>query len=73
MKKFKILISKHFEILSITETEDTMPEGENLYYDMGSDMRVPDFVLIRSASMEQAREEGDHFIDQWRTRLEGKG
>ena len=70
MKKFKILIGKHFELLSVTETDNAMPDHENIYYELGSDMRIPDFILIRAETLAQAREDGISFIRQWRERLE---
>lgn len=66
MKKFKALIGKHYQLLSLTETTDTIPEGMDQYSDMGSDMKIPDFVLIRAETMEDARKVGLAFIEEWK-------
>jgi hypothetical protein len=66
MKKFKILIGKHYELLSLTETNNTMPEDTDTYYDMGSDMKIPDFVLIRAENEQDAREKALAFIRSWK-------
>ncbi len=73
MKKFKVLVGRNYELLSLTETNNTMPEGQDLYYDLGSDMRMPDFVLIRAENEEDAYRKGLAFIETWRARHNAAG
>lgn len=68
MKKFKVLIGKHYQLLSLTETNNTMPEDTDMYYDMGSDMKIPDFVLIRADNEHEAKEKGLAFIESWKVK-----
>lgn len=70
MKKYKALIGKHYQLLSLTETTDNMPDGKDIYYDLGSDMKIPDFVLIHADNAAEAREKGLSFIESWRQKNE---
>jgi len=66
MKKYKILFSKYYEILSVTETNNYIPENAVEYFDIGSDMQVPDFVLVRAKNINEAKHAGHKFIEQWK-------
>lgn len=66
MKKFKALIGKHYQLLSLTETTDTIPEGMDIYFDLASDMKIPDFVLIRAENIDDARKASLDFIEEWK-------
>ncbi|PSK91682.1 hypothetical protein [Taibaiella chishuiensis] len=68
MKKFKVLIGRNYELLSLTETDNSMPDDKDLYYDWGSDMKMPDFVLIRAADKEEAYNKGLAFIEEWKAK-----
>lgn len=66
MKKFKALIGKHYQLLSLTETTDTIPEGMDLYSDLGSDMKIPDFVLVCAENKDDAYKASMAFIEEWK-------
>ncbi len=68
MKKFKALIGRNYQLLSLTETTDNIPDGMDLYTDLGSDMKIPDFVLIRAANKDDAYKTGMDFIEEWKTK-----
>jgi|GEM_PF-3542611 len=73
MNKYKVLIGKRYQMLSVTETNNSIPEGKDIYYDMGKDMRIPDFVLVRADNIEEARRIGQRFIERWKQEHETSG
>ena len=66
MKTYKILFSKHYDILSVTESDNKMPEDSSHYYDKAKDTHLPDFLLVKAGDVEDARKMGEAFLMKWR-------
>jgi hypothetical protein len=65
MKTYKILFGKENEILSVTESENQIPENKTHYFDKAKDMKFPDFLLVKAADTEDARKIGEAFLSKW--------
>jgi len=66
MKTFKILFSKNYDILSVTESDNAMPEDSSHYYDKAKDMHLPDFLLVKAEDVDGARKMGEAFLAKWK-------
>ncbi len=66
MNTYKILFGKQYDILSVTESDNVMPEEASHYYDKSKAMKIPDFLLVKAGDKEDARKMGEAFMEKWK-------
>jgi hypothetical protein len=66
MKTYKILFGRESEILSVTESENQIPENKTHYFDKAKDKKYPDFLLVKAEDTEGARKIGEAFLAKWK-------